>query len=504
MSPTWRPALRGVMIAGGVVVLVASILQFRLADWPVYVVFLLLSGVLFLPSVEVLPRLALPIPALAVIIGFLYIAGMPVIVLQMFRPVVPWLLRRLLPAGWKDRIPQLRAEALVARRDLLIDGLQAGAGSTTVTEYATFVLGLGVRWWIVAALAPDGLPVTSAPAIAVAELGGYACWGLLSILSVYPDRSLIPLSSEESHRTAMADIGLIVMLALTPFVFLICYGFQTHGLRGAAAWSFSALGLHFVLKRLSERRLRVEEQNRRLETLNRELEHRERLSAIGKMSSVVSHQILQQLGVIGIHADLIRNADDSADPQTVVAQARSNAVAIEGAVGDVNRVLTDLLVFSRDLRLNLYAHPLARVIEECLDDCRAEAAEHGVHLRSDCPLAIEVTLDKLKMKQALVNVLRNSIEASPQGDEVLVRAAAHDGDVELTVSDHGPGVPQKDREAIFAPFFTTREHGSGLGLAIARVFTEAHGGRIWVEEPRDGSGATFVMRWPQVIREGAT
>jgi len=59
---------------------------------------------------------------------------------------------------------------------------------------------------------------------------------------------------------------------------------------------------------LNERRLTVEEQNRRLENLNRELEHRERLSAIGKMSSVVSHQLLQQLGVIGIYADLIRNA----------------------------------------------------------------------------------------------------------------------------------------------------------------------------------------------------
>ena len=68
-----------------------------------------------------------------------------------------------------------------------------------------------------------------------------------------------------------------------------------------------------MLQRLNERRLPVEEQNRRLEALNRELEHRERLSAIGKMSSVVSHQILQQLGVIGIYADLIRHADADAD-----------------------------------------------------------------------------------------------------------------------------------------------------------------------------------------------
>src|SRR6185369_10052864 len=128
--------------------------------------------------------------------------------------------------------------------------------------------------------------------------------------------------------------------------------------------SLATFGLHFMLKLMNERRLTLEEQNHQLSTLNRELEHRERLSAIGKMSSIVSHQILQQLGVIGIHADLIRHAPDNGQPKETLEQARANAVAIEGALGDVNRVLTDLLVFSRDLRLNLYAHPLATVLGE--------------------------------------------------------------------------------------------------------------------------------------------
>ena len=75
------------------------------------------------------------------------------------------------------------------------------------------------------------------------------------------------------------------------------------------------------------------------------------------MSSVVSHQILQQLGVIGLYADLIRNADGACGGRRP--QMRSNAAAIEGALADVNRVLTDLLVFSKDLRLNLYTHALA-------------------------------------------------------------------------------------------------------------------------------------------------
>jgi two-component system NtrC family sensor kinase len=285
-----------------------------------------------------------------------------------------------------------------------------------------------------------------------------------------------------------------VGLSVTSFVFLILYGYRAEGLFGAAAWSLAALGLHFMLKRLTERRLKVEVQNRHLEALNRELEHRERLSAIGKMSSVVSHQILQQLGVIGLQADLIRNAEGTNDPTTALAQARQNAIAIEAALGDVNRVLTDLLVFSKDLRLNLYEHSLAGVIEECIAECRAEAVGHGITLRAECPANVNLTVDKLKIKQALVNVVRNAVEVSRRDGEVVIRAGTRDGCAEVAVSDSGPGVPEQNREAIFTPFFTTKDHGTGLGLAIAREFTEAHGGRLWVERRGPGSGATFMFQ----------
>jgi signal transduction histidine kinase len=484
MNPVWRPLLRGLVIAAGAAVAVASLLAFRRGDWSIYAVFLLVSVVLYLPYVEVLPRLILGIPQMASTIGFLYIGGLPILVLALVAPVLTGSLRGVLPERWKARVPQL--EGFLARRE----------GTRLFAEQSTFILGLAFRWWIVSVLAPHVEPTAALWAIAVAEISGHHLWGLLAILPIYPERTLLPLSASGGLRPVLADIGLIVAFCVTPFVFLIAYGYQAEGLLGAAAWSLSTLGLHFMLQRLTERRLTVEEQNRRLEALNRELEHRERLSAIGKMSSVVSHQILQQLGVIGIYADLIRNADASREPTTVLAQARQNAGAIEGALGDVNRVLRDLLVFSKDLRLNLYEHPLQHVIDECLDECRGEAANRGVVLRTECPVEVTVTLDKLKMKQALVNVLRNAIEASPRGSEVLVRAALQDGSAEVAVSDSGPGIPERDREAVFTPFFTTKEHGTGLGLAIAREFTEAHGGRLSVAAHDGEPGATFVFHLP--------
>jgi signal transduction histidine kinase len=213
------------------------------------------------------------------------------------------------------------------------------------------------------------------------------------------------------------------------------------------------------------------------------------------MSSVVSHQILQQLGVIGIYADLIRHAEADGNAEKALAETRDKASAIEGALGDVNRVLTDLLVFGRDLRLNLYVHPAAQLVAEIVAECRAAAAERGVVLRSDPVHPVEPTVDKLKLEQALLNVVRNAIQASPRGGEVVIAATADGSDVVFSVSDQGAGVPQKDREAVFTPFFTTKEQGSGLGLAIARAFVEAHGGRIWVE-PGRGGGAVFRVRLP--------
>jgi signal transduction histidine kinase len=495
MNPVWRALVRAVLITAGAGVTLASLLAFRLADWPIYLAFVLISVVLFLPYVEVLPRLTLPIPEMAATIGFLYIGGLPIILLRNLAPLVTWVARRVLPERWRNRVPQLRADA--ARRELFAVGWNAAAiNAGILAEWSTFVLGLGVRWWVVSMLIPGGAPATHAGAIAVAEVAGYACWGLLSILPIYTNGPLLALSSEGRLRTALADIGLIVVLALTPFVFLIAYGFRAHGLPGATAWALSALGLHFMLKRLTDRRLTVEEQNRRLAALNQELEHRERLSAIGKMSSVVSHQILQQLGVMGIYADLIRNADAGENPAVALAHVRENATAIEGALHDVNRVLTDLLVFSKDLRLNLYEHPLQRVVEECLDECRAEAGGRGVALRAEGAAGITIIIDKLKMKQAILNVVRNAVEASPAGSEVVIRAARHDGYVQIAVSDHGAGIPEQDREAVFTPFFTTKEHGTGLGLAIAREFAEAHGGQLWAEGNSTGRGATFVFQLP--------
>jgi signal transduction histidine kinase len=514
MTPRWRALLRALLIVGSAAVTVAGVLEFRPADWPIYLTVLVLSSAMFFVFVEVLPGLSLPIPHIATTVGFLYVGGLPTQVVTLASSF----LVRVFVASWRTigarrgvgTAPEARDGG--RRRGFLaeVNAVRTGQTSSNLGDWAVGPIGMGVRWWVASALAPGGPPVTDAAAIAVAEGAGYLTWALLSSLPVYPDRMLIPYGggprwapgyreppSGETYRSALNDIGLVMVLALTPFVFLIPYGYRAHGLPGAVVWSLSSLGLHLMLKRLNERRLTVEAQNQRLEALNRELQQRERLSAIGKMSSVISHQTLHELGVIGIYADLIRNADDCGDPATALQRLKDHGAAIEGALGSVNRTLKDLLVFSKDLRLNLYEHSLRRLVEECVDGVRPAAGERGVPLRWECAIEAPVTLDKLKVAQAIGNVLRNAIEVSPPGVEVLVVATLRDGSVEITIVDGGPGIPERDREAIFTPFFTTKEHGTGLGLAIAREFVRAHGGTLTVEAGRPGGGTSFVFRLPR-------
>lgn len=481
--------LRALVIAAGTAVTLASLLWFQRADWPIYATFTLLAIGLYGPWVEVLPGLGMPMPGIALTIGFLYIAGPPIIVLRVATPLALRLVRLAFPERWAAWLPDMAGGAgeLVTG---MVKSRPPRSYAAVAAEYAVFAIGLGARWWVASLLVAEGRPAAQPLAVLLGEIVGYACWGVLSSLPLFSFHWVPIARAPGRMRPVMVDLGLITAL-VTAFVFLIAYGYQAHGLPGAAAWSLASLALHFMLQRLNERRVLLEEQNQRLAALNRELEHRERLSAIGKMSSVVSHQMLQQLGVIGLHADLIRNADGGVDG------VRANAVAIEQALAGVNKVLTDLLVFSRDLRVNLYEHRLGAVLADCLAECRAMAEAHGVTLRLEARGEASLPLDKLKISQAVVNVLRNAIDVSPAGGAVVVAAAMRDGWAEIAVADAGPGVPVAHREAVFTPFFTTKPEGTGLGLAIARQFVEAHGGSIAVEQG-DGGGATFVLRLPRV------
>ena len=134
---------------------------------------------------------------------------------------------------------------------------------------------------------------------------------------------------------------------------------------------------------------------------------------------------------------------------------------------------------------------VAGALDELGDDARV-----NVTAPAEAP---PVRIDAVQIQRALVNLIENALRISPPGEQVHVRVTATRKELLIRVTDRGPGVPEADREHIFQPFYRVagrpEEPGAGLGLAIARGFTEANGGRLWLET-REGQGASFVLALP--------
>ena len=167
----------------------------------------------------------------------------------------------------------------------------------------------------------------------------------------------------------------------------------------------------------------------------------------------------------------------------------------------LKRLVENLLDLSRlqaqatESRPELWA--VDELLAQALDDL-PEAERVVLSAPSELPT---VHVDAAQMQRALVNVLDNALRLSPVHETVSVRVTSTRKDVLIRVTDHGPGVPEEERERIFEPFHRVAsrsdEPGAGLGLAIARGFTEANGGRMWLET-REGQGASFVIALPLV------
>ena len=143
------------------------------------------------------------------------------------------------------------------------------------------------------------------------------------------------------------------------------------------------------------------------------------------------------------------------------------------------------------------------VIGEMVLLLRGEANEYAVSIRTDLtPDLPKITADLVQLQQVLMNLMLNGIEAMKETGGVLTikTGPGECGEVLISVSDTGVGLPAGRADEVFNAFFTTKPQGSGMGLAISRSIVESHGGRLWAT-PHDGRGATFHFTLPTAIVE---
>jgi signal transduction histidine kinase len=213
----------------------------------------------------------------------------------------------------------------------------------------------------------------------------------------------------------------------------------------------------------------------------------ERLAALGELSAVVAHEVRNPLGVIfnslGSLRRLVRPMGD----------AKLLFDIVEEESERLNRIVGDLLDFARPSTPQLRPEPLGRVAEDAV---AAAVPPQGIEVVRDLDPALPpVPVDARLVRQALLNLAVNAVQAMPRGGRITVRARREGDAVVVELEDTGPGIPDEVRERIFEPFFTTKASGTGLGLAVVRRIVEGHGGEVRVRTA-PGVGTTFALRFP--------
>jgi signal transduction histidine kinase len=226
----------------------------------------------------------------------------------------------------------------------------------------------------------------------------------------------------------------------------------------------------------------------------REAGLRERLSALGRLSTVVAHEVRNPLMIIRASLRTLRRASSGPpDVQEAIAD-------IEHEVTRLDRIVGDVLDFARPPRLALAPVELASLCREAAEAAGGAEAGSLVEVTADAGLGSIVT-DAERLRTVLVNLLTNAMEASRQdggSDPTRIELRASEprpGRILLLVRDRGRGIPPEALGHVFEPYFTTKRAGSGLGLAIAKNIVEALGGTIAVSS-RAGEGTELRVEIP--------
>ena len=218
-------------------------------------------------------------------------------------------------------------------------------------------------------------------------------------------------------------------------------------------------------------------------------------SELAEMAGALAHEIKNPLSVIRMNIDLVtEDLQEVASPQTRRALAKVKTV--HNQCTRLENLLNDFLRFARLGKLDLRAGDLNEQILRVLQLFQPQADDQKVHivtyLDADLP---GIQLNSETLHAALLNLIKNALEAMPDGGQLVARTRTTRNGVALDLIDNGSGMDEKTAMNMFKAFYTTKDGGSGLGLPTARKIIEAHGGRIDVQS-KLGSGTQFTLEFP--------
>jgi signal transduction histidine kinase len=225
--------------------------------------------------------------------------------------------------------------------------------------------------------------------------------------------------------------------------------------------------------------------------IENEIELSRRLAAIGRLTSGVAHEVKNPINAIVIHLEILRERLLQLDPET-----RRHMDIIASEIQRLDRVVKTLVDFTRPIDLRLSEVDLRKLMEEVASLAEPEARQHAVKIvRQEDARPLVARIDSDLVKQALLNVVLNGVQAMPQGGTLSLSSQAHDSSAKLEIRDQGGGIDPEIRDKIFNLYFTTKKSGSGIGLAVSYRVLQLHNGTLEFESEA-GKGTTFRFILP--------
>jgi signal transduction histidine kinase len=218
-------------------------------------------------------------------------------------------------------------------------------------------------------------------------------------------------------------------------------------------------------------------------------EEAERLAALGRLAAGLAHEIRNPLGGIAGSIELLRTSPG------LTQEDRHLCDIVNREAERLNDLVDDMLDLARPRVPQPEDLEAAQLARDVVDLAARSGRGEDVHVRYDGLASLHLFADASQLRQVLWNLVRNAVQASSAGDEVIVRTSrTSGGEAAIEVIDQGPGIPSNARDRIFDAFYTTRSHGTGVGLAVVKRIVDAHRWRIEVD---GDDGATFRVLVPR-------
>jgi len=216
------------------------------------------------------------------------------------------------------------------------------------------------------------------------------------------------------------------------------------------------------------------------------LAQNERLAALGQTVAEITHEIKNPLTMIGGFAgQLLKKTKEEKD--------RAKLGVIVAEVARLEHLLAGLKELYKPPQLNFVRISLNDLISEVVDLANSYSVGKGIDIRLVAPEDVELDVDREKIKQVLLNLVKNAIEATPAGGVVEVVTRLKGDMVEVVVADTGEGIPEELKNRLFLPFFTTKKQGTGLGLCISKRILDDHPGCSLSLDSAPGKGTVATI-----------